>query len=180
MAEISSKSPKYLLAINQREALRFSRTLLSAEGGTWRGAYEKHWDGIAYFENLYWGSDWKRTVYGPLRRCIPNDRMVLIPARMETKSRCAIVILAAARHRHRHGAYPKTVDAIDKDLFPENSIPADPWLRTENIRLIGTTKALIAYGTGPDQTDDKAQVEYIEGEGLPNDIGLTLPISSNR
>lgn len=181
MSDLETKSPLYLHSLNQREAIRFFSTVLPGESQTWPEIYDRHCDAIIDFEERYYSSDFKRAVYRPLGGEVgyPTIRLTEFTAKLETRARCAIVILAAARHWHRHGAYPNAARDIDKDLFPENSIPVDPWLPTEHIKLIGTEKSLIAYGVGPDQTDDKAQVEYVDGEG-PNDIGVTWPIGDNQ
>ena len=177
LGAIQHESPTYLLAVNQREVLRFFDTVLAAEGQTWPEIYDKHWDGIDAWYAIYNSSELKKEIYRPLRTVgYASDRLTASMARFETMVRCAELILAAARHHHRHGEFPDSGGAIDKDLFSEGMPPMDPWAPTEPIKLMRSMDSVTAYGVGPNQTDDRGQIEFIDGEE-PDDIGLTWPIS---
>jgi hypothetical protein len=61
------------------------------------------------------------------------------------------MLLAAERHRRKHGDWPESIDAIDKDILPNP--PADPFTGKSS-RMERRDGQLLVYSVGPNLKDE--------------------------
>ncbi len=114
-------------------------------------------------------------------RSLPEGAKLLIPAfarvasaeqRSVAQLRCAIVALAAERHRRERGAWPaKGADLVGKGLL--KAWPEDPY-DGALLRFKRLADSVVIYSIGPDGKDDGGHInrENIIAEG--SDLGFRL------
>jgi hypothetical protein len=80
----------------------------------------------------------------------------------ETRLEIADAALAVIRHKARHGAYPSTVDALDKELLP--AWPVDPFSGRPLVYR-STEAGFKIYSIGANRKDDDGQKGERRDEG---------------
>lgn len=169
LEETRSEAPWYLRAINEREALKFFQTANEDKPKTWARKYEQHMQALLEIEELWYESELSKRVYQPFMGACLNEHAIMVHSSCETTCRCAIVVLAIARHRRRHGEFPVTIPDIDADLFSDG-VPRDPWSPENTIRFKRSGEGVFTvYGVGRDEIDDGGQiVQPPEGGWVPD------------
>ncbi|WP_152050166.1 hypothetical protein [Tautonia marina] len=80
-----------------------------------------------------------------------------------------VVLLAAERHRLRHGDWPVSIEAIEDDLLPQ--MPLDPF-SGEVFRLHRPEGRFVVASIGPNGQDDGGEYEpRAWPQGGPDDVG---------
>jgi len=84
---------------------------------------------------------------------------------------CALVAVAAERHRLRHGTWPALLAEIVPEFLP--ALPADPF-DGQPLRYKRLPEGIVIYSVGPDGVDDGGQVTAIPGQHPMNDVGVRM------
>jgi hypothetical protein len=100
-----------------------------------------------------------------------EDKTMGVYRRHQALMGCAELAIAIERYRLRHGNWPSALTDIPKDILP--SIPPDPFLASQTLRMSRSPYRLVVYSVGPDQVDNDGLL--LKGPSLPgNDLGMTL------
>ncbi|MFK7822470.1 MAG: hypothetical protein AB8G99_27490, partial [Planctomycetaceae bacterium] len=174
-------APWYLCALNQLEVLNFYGISTQSTPESWVERYDHRWNAVTKILALSEQSRLHAFCYRPATSLVPNERGIANFARVETRRRCAIVILAMVRHRLQHGSFPETMEQIAADHFP-NGRPADPWLEKQHIKFVSMpNRGYVIYGVGVDGIDNGGAIAP-KSDGSPaTDVGFEwLPIATDR
>lgn len=82
------------------------------------------------------------------------DRSAELVLDARVKRDAAILLIAAHRHRTRHGKLPQSTQDIDQDLLTHT--PTDPY-SDDPLQLKNQNARLLIYSLGPDRDDDRGR-----------------------
>jgi hypothetical protein len=98
------------------------------------------------------------------------EKVAQAETRTQAQLGCAIAAIACERYRQRFGKWPESLATIPKDVLPK--LPTDPYTGKRLLYKI-TADGPVVYTTGPDETDDGAEVIDPKGDkGM--DVGFRL------
>jgi hypothetical protein len=86
------------------------------------------------------------------------DKVAGATQRNHASLRCAIVAIAAERHRRQKGQWPATPDDLVKAGLIK-SVPTDPFAAGQSIKFARPVDGLIVYTTGADGKDDGGKLD---------------------
>lgn len=85
--------------------------------------------------------------------------------------RCALIAVAAERHRLKHDVWPASLADLVPAFLPES--PADPF-DGRPLRYRRLADGIVVYSVGPDGVDDGGQVNAASGQPPMADVGVRL------
>jgi hypothetical protein len=117
----------------------------------------------------------KRTWHSPYSALLPMLTMPAIPSagsahsRYEAELGAMSILLAAERHRHKTGAWPQSVAAIDREIL--QTLPLDPFSGGA-YRMEHRDGRLFIYSIGPNRIDEDGAYDPKQwGKGRVDDVG---------
>lgn len=127
------------------------------------------WEARIEFEREDWHAPYTKTFAILMTPALQSSGMAHL--RYQAELGAMVILLAAERHRLRHGEWPGAIGAIDPDLLPES--PIDPF-SGEEYRVHRPEGRFIVASIGPNGEDDGG--EYLPKtwmNGGPDDVGGT-------
>ncbi|MEW4567900.1 hypothetical protein AB1L88_08545 [Tautonia sp. JC769] len=125
------------------------------------------WERWIEEEQAEWHAGWTKTMAILLTPASRSADLALRRAEAELGS--MVVLLAAERHRLRHGDWPVSIEAIEDDLLPQ--MPLDPF-SGEAFRLHRPEGRFVVASIGPNGQDDGGEYEpRVWNRGGPDDVG---------
>jgi hypothetical protein len=127
----------------------------------------------------------RRSKYAVYTELLPA---LLIPAlsaagtahsRYQAELRAMVVLLAAERQRRKTGAWPSSIESIDRSLLP--TAPLDPF-SGRPLRLVHRDKRIMIYSIGPNLADQQGKFDPKTWlAGGPDDVGAAAwDVASRR
>jgi hypothetical protein len=144
------------------EAVAISRLPAHERADRWEA-----WEGWIEDEQAEWHAAWTKTF--PILMTPACQSGDLAHRRHEAELGSMVILLAAERYRLRHGDWPSSIDAIDRDLLPH--VPLDPF--SGEVFLIHRPEhRWIVSSIGPNGKDDGGADEPRRwNQGGPDDVG---------
>ncbi len=132
-----------------------------------RGPRWDAWEDWIEDERAEWHAYWSKTL--PILMTPACQAGDLAHRRYEAELGSMVVLLAAERHRLRHGDWPVSIEAIEDDLLPQ--MPLDPF-SGEVFRLHRPEGRFVVASIGPNGQDDGGEYEpRAWPQGGPDDVG---------
>ena len=123
-----------------------------------------------------WDAERARAMATPFTKLTAMLPLLMIPAvaaasdaqaRYQTEMGAMAILLAAERHRLKHGAWPESIAAIDPAILP--TVPLDPFTE-QPYRLARPDGQFLVHSVGPNLKDEQGEYQP-RAQGGPDDFG---------
>jgi len=161
---------------NKQETLRIFESSFDGLDGSWADAISRQREISEQIKTIAGGRISRLVLSGVILLSPASEWSFISGARAEASQKCANIIVAAHRHRLKHGQLPEKLADIEQELLgpPSDHVAnvIDPYTGKPLLYKI-EAKRVVIYSVGKNEQDDGGDVDRSD-QDWPLDVGFSL------